>query len=75
MAVGADNKLIEPIEEKVRAGERLSPEDGVALFGCNDLIRLGRLADHARRRAAGDDVYFVNNRHINHTNVCGNRCR
>jgi len=66
---------MERIEEKVAAGGRLSFDDGVALFGCNDLIRLGRLADLARRRNAGDDVYFVNNRHINHTNVCGNRCR
>ena len=33
------------------------------------------MADLARRRLVGDDVFFINNRHINHTNVCGNRCK
>ena len=32
------------------------------------------MADFARARAAGDEVYFICNRHINHTNVCRNRC-
>lgn len=73
MSVGTEN--LAAIEEKVRAGERLSFEDGLALLGSGDLLRLGALADFARRRAAGDDVYFINNRHINHTNVCGNTCK
>lgn len=62
------------IERKVRDGVRLSFEDGLALFECGDLLWLGRLADTARRRVAGDAVYFVRNRHINHTNICKNRC-
>ena len=40
----------------------------------SDLIAIGALADYVRRRAVGDDVYFIANRHINHTNVCRNRC-
>ena len=32
------------------------------------------MADFARARIAGDEVYFISNRHINHTNVCRNRC-
>ncbi len=66
---------LDAVEEKVRAGERLSFEDGMALLESRDLLRVGAMADLARRRIAGDEVYFVNNRHINHTNVCGNRCR
>ena len=62
------------IEQKVSRGERLSAADAVALFENSDLLRVGRLADRARRRAVGDDVYFVVNRHINYTNVCRNRC-
>jgi len=62
------------IEEKVSGGERLSAADGVALFENSDLLRVGRLADGARRRRVGDDVYFVINRHINYTNICRNRC-
>jgi aminodeoxyfutalosine synthase len=69
------------IERKVDAGERLDRDDGLALVHSTDLLRIGRLADRARRRKAeaeGRDpeaVYFINNRHINHTNVCKNRCR
>ncbi len=63
------------VEEKVARGERLSGADGVALLQSPDLVRVGRLADEARRSRVGDDVCFVVNRHINYTNVCGNRCR
>lgn len=63
------------IEEKVARQERLSAGDGLALFESPDLLRVGRLADGARRDKVGDSVYFVVNRHINYTNVCRNRCR
>lgn len=62
------------IEDKVAAGERLSFADGVVLGTCGDLLWLGRLADAVRRRMNGNVVYFVRNRHINHTNICKNRC-
>jgi aminodeoxyfutalosine synthase len=44
------------------------------LFESPDLIRVGRLADQARRQRVGDDAYFVVNRHINYTNVCRKGC-
>ena len=44
------------------------------MLASSDLIAIGALADYVRRRAVGDDVYFIANRHINHTNVCRNRC-
>lgn len=62
------------IAAKVEAGERLTREEGIALLGCRDLLLLGRLADLAARRATGEEVYFVNNAHINYTNVCVLRC-
>jgi aminodeoxyfutalosine synthase len=62
------------IEQKVAQGERLSAADAIALFESPDLLRVGRLADRARRRKVGDEVFFVVNRHINYTNVCRNRC-
>ena len=58
----------------VEAGRRLDEADALALLQCDDILALGALADFARRRAVGDDVYFICNRHINHTNVCQNRC-
>jgi aminodeoxyfutalosine synthase len=59
---------------KVAAGQRLSGDDARDLLVSSDLIAVGALADHVRRRTVGDDVYFICNRHINHTNVCRNRC-
>lgn len=66
---------LEPIATKVVAGERLSRDDGIALYRSRDLIGIGQLADHARRRINGERVYFMVNRHINPTNVCRNRCK
>ena len=59
-----------PIAEKVMAGERLAPADGVALFRTNDLLGLGTMADAANRARHGDIVTFAANQHINPTNVC-----
>jgi aminodeoxyfutalosine synthase len=66
---------LDPIASKVLAGERLAREDGIALYASNDLIGIGQLADHVRRRVNGDRVHFMVNRHINPTNVCENRCK
>jgi aminodeoxyfutalosine synthase len=64
-----------PIAQRVLAGERLSREDGIALYRTSDLVGLGQMADLVRRRVNGDRVYFMVNRHINPTNICRNRCK
>lgn len=71
--MGSTDPLIQA-KQKVMAGERLSADDGLALFQSSDLLRVGRLADLVRQRKVADDAYFVVNRHINYTNVCRNRC-
>ncbi len=63
------------IVDKVQRGERLTLEDGVALYETDDLHELGRLADTVRTRLNGDRVYFNVNRHINYTNVCAIDCQ
>lgn len=63
------------IAAKVLQGERLTRDDGLRLAESSDLLALGLLADRVRRRQAGDTVYFINNAHINHTNICKNLCR
>ena len=68
-ASGADPAL-RPIAQKVERGERLSREDGLALFASSDLLTIGRLADTANQRKNGDRVCFAANQHINPTNVC-----
>jgi aminodeoxyfutalosine synthase len=69
-----DAGLKREIEAKVLAGERLSYDDGVALYDCDDLAWLGGLAHHVRTEKNGDVVYFNVNRHLNLTNVCTASC-
>jgi aminodeoxyfutalosine synthase len=63
-----------PIAMKVETGERLDYEDGLALYATRDLLALGALADMANRQHNGNRVYFVQNRHINPTNICAFHC-
>jgi len=63
------------IAEKVRAGEALSQEDGLALYASRDIHAIGRLAHLVRTRLHGDKVYYNRNRHINYTNVCALSCK
>ncbi len=59
---------------RVVAGERLSFDDGMLLYGHRDLLAVGRLANHVRERLHGDVVYYNINRHIEPTNVCSQQC-
>jgi aminodeoxyfutalosine synthase len=60
--------------EKVQAQARLSRDDGCLLFETDDLLGVGRMADHVKSRREGDRVYFVINRHITPTNLCVLSC-
>ena len=69
-----DAGLKRELEQKVLAGERLSREDGIALYESDDLAWLGGLAHEVRTRKNGDVVHFNVNRHLNMTNVCTASC-
>ena len=56
-----DNALI-PIWKKIERGQRLTPEDGLALYRTRDLLSLGKMAHAVQQRKSGDAVYFVLNR-------------
>ncbi len=76
MAVLDRTSTLDPIREKIEAGERLDLEDGIALLESDDLLGLGELADLARRLRGGtDEVYFVQNLYLNQTNVCRVKCK
>src|SRR5689334_18129167 len=76
MATVARFDALAPVREKVLSGERLDLDDGIALLESDDLTSLGELADTARRLRGGtDEVYFVNNLYLNHTNVCRVKCK
>jgi len=66
---------IADIIEKVEAGERLSFDDGVRLFKSNDITTIGWAANLVRWRKNGNRTYYIVNRHINHTDICKNRCK
>jgi aminodeoxyfutalosine synthase len=70
-----DESSLQPVAEKVLAGERLSFEDGMALYQSNDLLGIGYLANRVREKLHGKRTYFNVNRHINPTNVCVASCR
>jgi aminodeoxyfutalosine synthase len=70
-----DDTRLEPIAKKVLAGERLSLNDGLALYGSPDVLAVGWLANYVREKMHGDVAYFNVNRHINPTNVCVAACR
>jgi aminodeoxyfutalosine synthase len=57
------------------AGRRLGSREALILFETDDLLSLGRLADQVNRAKNGDKVYFINNVHLNYTNICVNNCR
>ena len=46
------------IEEKILKGERLSREDSLRLFACNDIAWLGNMADMVRKRKCGTTGYI-----------------
>jgi aminodeoxyfutalosine synthase len=66
---------LQPVADKVLAGERLDFADGVALYKSNDLLAIGYLAHHIREKLHGKRTYFNVNRHINPTNVCVASCK
>jgi aminodeoxyfutalosine synthase len=63
------------IRDKVRAGEPLGFDDGVALFRHPNLLDVGQLANDVRERLHGQRTFYNRNMHINATNVCVAGCR
>ncbi|MGH7568710.1 MAG: aminofutalosine synthase MqnE [Gemmatimonadales bacterium] len=61
---------LQSIADKVQRRDRLTRDDGLALFRSSDLLTIGRLADQANRHRNGDRVCFAANQHLNPTNVC-----
>src|SRR3954469_7925656 len=66
--------LDESIRQKVLRGERLTFDDGMALFHEPDLLAIGQLANEVRERRHGDRTYFNRNMRIEVTNVCVASC-
>src|SRR5689334_6408763 len=64
------------IAEKVTSGERVSPDEALALYIEAPTALLGCLADELRRRRHPDGVVtYIIDRSVNYTYVCVARCR
>lgn len=70
-----DDARLQPIADKVLAGQRLNAADALTLYASPDVLAVGWLANHVRERRHGNNTYFNVNRHINPTNVCVAACR
>jgi len=69
----ADAHLFD-IAERLDAGERLTPHDGLRLFECPDLLALGRLANREREKRHGARTFYNHNIRLEATNVCVASC-
>jgi aminodeoxyfutalosine synthase len=67
--------ILKTIGQKIIQNERISFEDGVALFEKSSLPYVGALANWKRNELHGDITYFNRNFHIEPTNVCVFSCK
>ena len=65
---------LKQIAEKVKAGQRITDEEGLLLFEKASLGFVGSLANEIRIRKNGEKVFFNRNFHIEPTNVCVFSC-
>ena len=66
--------MLERIETKVKAGERLTAEEALALFHEPNLLAIAQLANYVREKRHGDRTYFNKNMRVEVTNVCMASC-
>jgi aminodeoxyfutalosine synthase len=69
------DERLKPVADKVLAGERLTADDGIALYRSPDLLAMGWIANFVREKMHGNTCFFNVNRHINPTNVCVAHCK
>ncbi len=66
---------VSEILSRVYSGKRISHDDAIQLFHCNDLLELGMAADFVRYKFHPErEVTYIVDRNINYTNVCNVEC-
>jgi cyclic dehypoxanthinyl futalosine synthase len=66
---------IQPILERVLAGERMTAEECASLLESFDVARMGATADEVRRRKHPSGIItYIIDRNVNYTNVCNVVC-
>jgi aminodeoxyfutalosine synthase len=70
-----DDPELRLIADKVSAGRRISPEEGLILYNKAGLSLLGLLSGFVRRKHNNNYAFFNRNFHIEPTNKCVYNCR
>src|SRR3954469_21458276 len=66
---------IQPILDRVLAGERMTAEECATLLESYDIARMGAAADEVRaRKHPSEVVTYIIDRNVNYTNVCNVVC-
>ena len=83
-SAGPRDPEVARVADRVRAGERITPEEALALHERADLLTLGQLADEVRKRlhpprprprnGGREVVTYIVDRNLNPTNVCITDC-
>jgi len=63
------------IFDKVKAGIRLSEEDGNRLIKSANVVELAAMANFVKRRLHGNKAHFTHSINVNHTNICVLTCK
>lgn len=70
---------LKTIGEKVLNNIRITPDDALELYKSSDLLTIAALANFSRMQRAHKGcqnyTYFINNHHINITNICQGDCK
>lgn len=66
---------LEGLREKVERGDRLTIDEGEALYQTPDVWSVIEMADLVRRRLHGNRAFYNINRHLNYSNVCALSCK
>ena len=68
-------KEFRDIFSKLKAGTRLSEEDGFRLIRSKNILELGAMANFVKRRLHGNKAHFTHSINVNHTNICVLTCK
>lgn len=70
----SDQSIERRLVEKVKANQRITPEEGLWLYENAELSFVSMLADFVRKRKNGLNTFFNRNFHIEPTNLCVYSC-
>ena len=66
---------LRPVFEKVRAGQRITDAECLALYASDDINALGMIANVIRERKNGNIGTYIHNLYVNYSNHCILRCQ